>query len=353
MNAAAQMVENRTCDIGLVLTEAEGADRGGPTVRVPRTVAALRALGIDAALVCADVPRHLGHVLNVWPFTETYAALSRLKRHGLPVVFSPILLLPGYGVREAVGSAALPGIPNYETVLVQRMLGLADLVIALSSAEAAYCEHLAGQSLPLALVPNPVEGSTFAAGDPALFLRYAASRWNTDLDRGFVLAVGRIEPRKNQLRLISALADGPPLVLIGHEADADYAAACRAAAGAKVIFAGRLPPGSALLASSYAACRIFAHVAMAEGTPLVAFEAGAAGAPMILSDHAAHREFIGPFARLVPALDTDAIRVTLHDLWDRPPTAGQRRMQAIHFATAHDYIEHAATLARLYSTVMR
>nr|WP_246523288.1 glycosyltransferase [Neoroseomonas eburnea] len=174
-----------------------------------------------------------------------------------------------------------------------------------------------------------------------------------DLGRGFVLAVGRIEPRKNQLRLISALAGGLPLVLLGHEADADYAAACRATAGAEVIFAGRLPPGSALLASAYAACRIFAHVATAEGAPLVALEAGAAGAPLMLSDHPAHREFLGPFARLVPALDVGAMRATLHDLWDHPPPAGQRRLQAIHVATAHGYLEHAATLARLYSTVMR
>lgn len=353
MNAATQMAGQRACDIGFILTEAEGVDRGGPTVRVPRTVAALRALGLDAALVRGDAPRRLSHVLNIWPFTEAYAELSRLKRRGLPVVFSPLLLLPGRGVRQAVGSATLPGIPDYETVLVRRLLGLADLVIALSSAEAACCEHLAGQPLPLALVPNPVESSAFVAGDPALFLRYAAARFTTDLNRGFVLAVGRIEPRKNQLRLISALADGPPLVLIGHEADADYAAACRAAAGAKVIFAGRLPPESELLASSYAACQIFAHVATAEGAPLVALEAGAAGAPMMLSDHAAHREFLGPFARLVPALDTDAMRATLHDLWDRPPPAGQRRLQAIHFSTAHGYLEHAATLARLYSALMR
>lgn len=353
MNTSAQMLGHRTCDIGLVLTEAEGVDRGGPTVRVPRTVAALCALGIDAAVVRTDTPRRLAHVLNIWPFTEAYAALSRLKRRGLPVVFSPILLLPSCGVRETVGSAALLGIPDYETMLVRRMLALSDFVVALSSAEAAYCEHLAGKPLPLALVPNPVEGSAFIAGDPTLFLRYAASRWNTNLDRGFVLAVGRIEPRKNQLRLISALADGPPLVLIGHEADADYASACRAAAGAKVIFAGRLPPGSGLIASSYAACRIFAHVATAEGAPLVAFEAGAAGVPMMLSDHAAHREFLGPFARLVPALDTDAIRITIQDLWNHPPSLGQRRMQAAHFATTHTYIEHAATLARLYSNLMR
>ncbi len=353
MNPAAHMAADRACDIGFVLAEAGGTDRGGPTIRVPRTVAALRALGLDAAVVHDDAPQRLAHVVNIWPFADAYAGLRRMKRRGLPVVFSPVLLLPGSGVRAAVGGAALSGVPDYETLLVRRLLGLADLVIALSAAEAACCERLAGQPLPLALVPNPVEATIFAAGDPALFLRYAAARWSIDLSRGFVLAVGRIEPRKNQLRLISALAGGPPLVLLGHEADGDYAAACHAAAGANIVFAGGLPPESALLASAYGACRVFAHVATAEGAPLVALEAGAAGASLMLSDHAAHREFLGPFARLVPALDVDTMRVTLRDLWDHPPPAGQRRLQALHLATAHGYLEHAATLARLYSAMMR
>lgn len=347
------------CDIGLVLHPDEARARGGPSVRVPRTVAALRALGLEAGLLVQGArPGRLAHVINLCPFVPTFAAVQALKRQGVRVVLSPILLLPGTGVREALGTAVGSALTDYDTVLVQKTLAAADLIVALSASEAAEVRRLlaggpAGcQAVRCEVVHNPIDSLPLRQADPRPFLRHAAACWPVDLSRGFVLAVGRLEPRKNQLRLIAALADGPPLVVVGPVEDAGYAAACRAAAGPRVCFAGRIEPETGLLASAYAACRLLAHVAIAEGAPLTVLEGAAAGAPLLLSDHPAHREYCGPFARFVPALDVDAIGAAVRDLWDNPPPPGERRLQRLHVAEAHAPLAHAARLAALYADVL-
>jgi glycosyltransferase involved in cell wall biosynthesis len=345
--------EAAACDIGLVMHQAETHSRGGPSVRVPRTVAALRALGVDARMMHGGTPRLLAHVFNIWPFVQAFGAVRALKRQGVRVAFSPILLLPGDGVRHGLGPPPTSGLPDYANLLVRKTLAEADMIIALSAAEAALVQTLSGGGTRCEVVPNPVDAAPLQHADPRVFLRYAAARWAVDLSRGFVLAVGRIEPRKNQLRLIESLAGGPPLVIIGHDGDPAFAAACRGVAGPRVCFVERLDGGSGLLASAYAACRLLAHVALAEGATLVALEAAAAGAPLLLSDHPAHREYFGPFARYVPALDLDAIRTAALDLWDHPPLAGERALQSLHVAEAHNYAVHAARLAAHYADALR
>jgi glycosyltransferase involved in cell wall biosynthesis len=341
------------CDIGLVMHQAEAQSRGGPSVRVPRTVAALRALGVDACVMHGGTPRLLAHVFNIWPFVQAYEAVRTMKRQGVRVAFSPILLLPGDGVHAVLGPPPTSGLPDYANLLVRKTLAEADMIIALSAAEAALVQELAGGGTRCEVVPNPVDAAPLQQADPRLFLRHATARWTVDLSRGFVLAVGRIEPRKNQLRLIAALADGPPLVIIGHDGDPDYAAACRGIAGPRVCFVERLDSASGLLASAYAACRLLAHVALGEGATMVALEGAAAGAPLLLSEHPAHRGYFGPFARYVPALDVDAIRATALDLWVHPPLPGERRLQSLHVAEAHHYATHATRLAALYADVLR
>ena len=126
-------------------------------------------------------------------------------------------------------------------------------------------------SCPTACLPS------VASASPELF----HSRWGAE---PFVLSVGRIEPRKNTLGLIQAIRRlGLPLVVIGEAPPGceDYERECRRAGLGRVSWLGRLDHHDPLLASAYAAARVFALPSWFETPGLAALEAGLAGC----SDH--------------------------------------------------------------------
>ena len=96
----------------------------------------------------------------------------------------------------------------------------------------------------------------------------------------FVLSVGRIEPRKNTLGLIRAARRLElPLVIAGEAPPGfeRYEAECRRAAGDRTIWLGRLDHHDPLLASAYAAARVFALPSWFETPGLAALEAALGG----------------------------------------------------------------------------
>ena len=104
----------------------------------------------------------------------------------------------------------------------------ADLLLPNSHLEAATLVADLGVTTPIRVVPNAVDPELFPPGPP----------WH---EREGVLYVGRLEPHKNQLRLIDALRDtGVPLTIVGgeHLHHADYAEAVRAEAGSHVRVVG-------------------------------------------------------------------------------------------------------------------
>lgn len=120
--------------------------------------------------------------------------------------------------------------------------------------------------------------------------------------RDYVLCPGRIEPRKNQLALVRALADlDRPVVILGdalpeHGA---YAAACRRAAGAHVQFIPAVPRDSPLLASAYACAACVVLPGWFETPGLAALEASLAGVPLVVTRVGAAREYFGRWARYI------------------------------------------------------
>ena len=103
----------------------------------------------------------------------------------------------------------------------------------------------------------------------------------------FVLSVGRIEPRKNTLGLIQAAGRLElPLVIVGEAPPGfeRYEVECRRAADDRAIWLGRLEHDDPLLASAYAAARVFALPSWFETPGLAALEAALAGCSVV--DHA-------------------------------------------------------------------
>ena len=180
----------------------------------------------------------------------------------------------------------MPRIPSWRL----KLLRMADVVLPNSRCEATQLMRLFGLSPErIRVVPNGVLPAIGAA-TPEVFCR----RFGTF---PFVLSVGRIEPRKNTLGLIQAARPARAAAGDGR----------RSAPGLRAL-RGRVPPrggrsrrsgwgGSTiddpLLASAYAAARVFALPSWFETPGLAALEAALAGCSVVITPFGSTREYFG------------------------------------------------------------
>jgi glycosyltransferase involved in cell wall biosynthesis len=147
----------------------------------------------------------------------------------------------------------------------------------------------------------------------------------------YVLSVGTLEPRKDQVGLVRAFAaaDLPDHQLVLAGARGWGAEAVERAAGPGVVLTGAVPPEA--LAALYAGADAFALPSRYEGFGLPALEALAHGVPTVVSDDPALVEVTGGAALVVPVGDVDALADALRALTadgalrDRLRTAGPAR----------------------------
>ncbi len=255
-----------------------------------------------------DILHTFGSVKDALPMMET------AKRAGVKNVLSTICWYnwrsawetPGPWVARVAalgrhaGKVLLPGIPSAR----KRMMEISDILMPNSTSEADQLTRFFGVSRDkVRVIPNAVDPS-FADAKPDLFIQKYGLR-------DFVLCVGRIEPRKNQLGMIRAMnGTGLTFVLIGDPVSTypDYYQACRTAARPNIHFLGGLPHGSELLKSAYAACNTFLLASWLETPGLAALEAGLAGAKVVITKDGATREYFQELATCVDPSNISDIR---------------------------------------------
>lgn len=170
--------------------------------------------------------------------------------------------------------------------------------------------------------------------------------------RGYVLAVGTLEPRKNHLTLFRAYADylrrpgAPqlPLAVVGPRGWMDepiLAEPARLGIADKVRFLGRVPDLSAVYAGAAAA----AYLSVYEGFGLPPLEAMSSGTPTVTSDATSLPEVVGDAGLLVRPDDVtgtaDALYRVLTDaaVWADLSARGLRRAAGFSWrATAEGYV---------------
>lgn len=140
--------------------------------------------------------------------------------------------------------------------------------------------------------------------------------------RGYVLAVGTIEPRKNILRLIQAYAALPrkireqfPLVIAGMKGwrDAEINERLRGVRGRlDVRLLGYVE--SAMLPILYAGARVLAYPSIYEGFGLPPLEAMACGTPVIVSNCTSLPEVVGAAGVQINPYDVDAMSSELRTM---------------------------------------
>ena len=173
------------------------------------------------------------------------------------------------------------------------------------------------------VIPNGVDGQ-FETGDSSLFKK----TYNLE---NFILFIGRIEPRKNIVRLIKAFRNSglnTCLVIIGKIADQSYFEKCKLEANENVIFLPPINNDIGLLTSAYKAAKVVALPSFYETPGLVALEGGLAGANVVITEIGGTREYFGDYAWYINPIDENSIRMALISAYNTPKNSNlSKRIQ--------------------------
>lgn len=301
-------------DITFVLSLHGGLIRGGLEIQAEKTKAALESKGHRVEILNPGSPR-LGQIVHFFGTFDSYWEVAKqCEERKVPYVCSPVFLPPttGAGLKAR---AIRKGIQDRTIHRGQkRLYQRAKRLFTLSKAEDDNLLTYFGSGLAKAVrVPNGVD-ERFSGGDPHPF------REKYGVTEDFVLCTGRIEPRKNQLTLIKAVKEHP-LFLLGNNADPSYFDTCRNAAGPSVKFLDPIPNDDPLLASAYAAAKVFCLPSFSEVLSLSALEAGMAGCRIVLADTWGAEEHFQSYARYCnPKSEQDfgkAVTAAMQDDYNR------------------------------------
>lgn len=312
---------------------------GGGENQLVQTGRHLEACGVRVRLFSPWIDRlESARLLHLFGMSREGLELARLARgRRVPVVISPICwyeprailgLEPGLA-RKAAGlggylvRSIASGFPSWR----RELLHLADAVLPNSRAEADQLARLFGVSRErLRVVPNGVRPELGTA-TPDAFTEW----WGT---APFVLSVGRIEPRKNTLGLVRAMAGiGRPLVHIGQAVPGreDYARECRRVGEGVVTWLGKRDHDDPMVASACAAARVFALPSWFETPGLAALEAALAGAALAITPYGSTREYFGDLAAYARPDRAGEIRRAIETCWERGPDSRLAPRVATHY----------------------
>jgi glycosyltransferase involved in cell wall biosynthesis len=330
---------------------------GGGENQLVQTGTHLEQLGIPIRLFSPWMDRlKTARLLHLFGMSREGLELARVARgRGVPVVLSPICWyepralaalergalrklasLAGWGLRSIA-----PGVPSWRSELLR----LADLVLPNSRSEANQLVRLFGISRErIRVVPNGVRPS-IAFASPDLF----QSWWGTE---PFVLFVGRIEPRKNPLALVQALRGlGFPMIAIGDAPPGceEYERECRCAGADSVTWLGNLDHHNPLLASAYAAARVFALPSWFETPGLAALEAGLAGCSITITPYGSTRDYFGEMVEYARPDRMTEIRQAVLKCWEDGPDPQLSTSIATHYL----WPKVAQITAEVYDQVAR
>ncbi|WP_322103444.1 glycosyltransferase family 4 protein [Paraburkholderia sp. J41] len=252
---------------------------------------------VDVTLFNLWEPRFLEH--DVVHFFSCMGGSAHFclfaKRLGLPLVVSASLW-----ITDATRHL-------YPIDEIRYQLDIADRVVTNSDIESDTLAQVL--NLPrekFRTVYNGIDEFFLTPGHPTKF------REAHGLEGRFVLNVGNIEPRKNQLSLVRAMKAHPDvkLVLIGQQRDTEYSQAVLREGADQVLYLGPTPHDEMLL-SAYAGCDLFCLPSTLETPGLAALEAAAQRAPLLITSEGSCAEYFGAHAHYVAPGDDAVLAAAL------------------------------------------
>jgi len=300
---------------------------GGGETQALKTIAALQELGVDISFLHWEDEHAKYDLLHVFGAKYWHAPIIELaKGRGIPVALSTISYTPPslqLSVRSALRTLFTETLPIPTThMLCRRAMAQADVLLPNSQAESDFLvRHFGVNSSKIRVVPNAVD-QLFGQCSPAAF------REKFNITGDFVLCVGKIEPRKNQLHLVESFSRwNRKLIIIGDAIDnrRDYFEKVMSVVkkSPNIRHISRLPHESGLLASAYSAAKVHVLLGVNETPGLVSLEAGLAGASLAVLECPPVREYFAGYATYIQDLSLESIRRGVDSAWNSVRDKGE------------------------------
>ncbi|MBL8168412.1 MAG: glycosyltransferase family 4 protein [Acidobacteria bacterium] len=185
----------------------------------------------------------------------------------------------------------------------------------------------------------------------------AQVRQRFGIARGFLLAVGSLQPRKNLERLIRTYARlrreqpdfAPQLVIVGRKlwlAESIFAEVSRQPWASDVILTGYV--GDDDLPALYRTASAFVYPSLFEGFGLPPLEAMACGTPVITSNISSLPEVAGSAALLVDPLNEQELAAALQRILNDQPLRARLRAEGVRQAAKFTWRDAAEKTLQLY-----
>ncbi len=292
-----------------------------------------------------------GGTLDLFHATDFVLAPTRARRKVLTVHDLAFLFYP---------NAAMPSLHHYLNIVVPRSVQRADGIIADSHHTAHdLTEQWRVPPERITVVQGAVDHSHFRPViDPvrrqAVRERYAIG------DRPFILALSRLEPRKNFARLIEAFAQArleaqlPHRLVIGGGKGWLYDEIFRSVGELDlqehVHFTGFVEEAD--LPALYSTAEFFAYPSLYEGFGLPIVEALACGTPVLAADNSCLPEAGGPGAFYVQAEEVGSIAAGIAQLATDAALRAQLRIAGLQHAAQFTWERSAQQLLAAYARVL-
>lgn len=306
-----------------------GLHIGGVQLQIQKTREGLRSRGVEVVMCepwrdCLE-GADVCHIFTTVPSLFPYVVAA--KRRGIPVVLTPIL--NAASPRWLVGLKArwLSKVPGVCTGwgIERKLVASADAVLPLTGCERDFLVRAFGLSGErMQVIPNGVD-ARFAEASAELYLQ----RFGQPPD---VLFVGRIDTNKNILALMEAVRGTDlKLAVVGfpNENEPWVHETFQSGIGDNVRFLGQLDHTDPLLASAYAAAKVFCLPSFKEVMPLTVLEAIAARCRIVLTRNSAMGDVLGNRVEYVNPSKPADIRAAILRALDQPfPEALRREVLA-------------------------
>lgn len=305
--------------IGFVASQFGGIFRGGAEVQFENTVKAIEATGVACEYITAT-SRSVADLdlVHFFKTDESFLMLSSyLREIGKPYVVSSIFYPESVGQRSfyhwVARAASLPGSRALTATKKIQLLRGAAAIYPNTTSEAAFVSSLA-PDVRCDVIQNCAEDIYHDAGHIDKSAFYSAFP-NVPIGN-FVLNVGRIEPRKNQYRLLLACQRANiPLVIIGKIREPRYWKKCLDVGYDKVHYLGEVS-NKELLIAAYKACHCFALPSTMETPGLTAIEAALQGAKILITSMGGTQDYFGDGAVYVDPGNQASIDLGLANMLD-------------------------------------
>jgi glycosyltransferase involved in cell wall biosynthesis len=326
---------------------------GGLSIQVTNTALALERKGVHVTFynpweACDWENIDLAHIFRA--DLETYTIAQWLHETGIPFVTTPVFYNSHsfYKIRVSLALSRiarnmLSGIRS-DLDCVHDICQWSIRVLPNTYAEKTFLEKgIGATSKKVIVIPNAVE-ERFAQADPSLFV-------NKHGIKDFILSVGNFGyPRKNMLNLIHALGQiDHPAVLIGSIYDNAYGRQCRKELETlkNILWLDALPHDDPMLASAYAACKVFVLPSYFETPGIAAMEAALSGANIVITPHGGPKEYFRNMADYVDPDSISSIKDKITTLLLKEPGPHLKK----HILDTYTYSNVAEKLVQIYKEI--